>query len=324
MNLLNVLALVGAVAIFLFGMELLCAGLRALSQQRIQPLLTRATRSVWCAAALSAAVTALVQSSSAVTVVIVGLVAGGALTLEQSTGLIAGANIGTCTTAFLVHIGLRSSWMTVFHSVWPMIVLSALLPFLLRRRCPAALSIGGGLIALMAGMARMQDALAPLSGSPLFIYLLGQCSSPLTGLFAGTLVTAVLQSSSACIALLQTISATGMLSLGCVVPIILGQNIGTCVTAMIAALRTSRAARQTALLHLLFNVIGAVVVLPPLQAMHVFCPQLLAAPADSAAIALVHLICNIAAAAVFLPLRHSIIACMTQNSPPPKRKAVVK
>ncbi len=318
MQLTDFLPLIGAVALFLFGMELLSAGLRRLSQRHVQALLARATRSVWRAVCLGAAVTAAVQSSSTVTVVIVGLVAGGTLTLEQAAGLIAGANIGTCLTAFLVHLGLTGSWMGAFHSGYMLLALCMLFPIMLSRRCPAAAQAGCGLCALLTGMAHMQDALAPLSGAPLLSHLLAQCSSPLSGLLAGALVTAVLQSSSACIALLQTISASGMLSLASAIPIILGQNIGTCVTALLASLGTNRAARQTALLHLLFNVCGAAAVLPCLSLALWMSPGLLARPADSASIAVIHLLCNLAAALVFIPLRRPILARMTKGGLPKK------
>ncbi len=320
----DLLALTGAVAVFLFGMELLCAGLHTLSHDRLQQRLMQSVPSVWHAAALGAMITALVQSSSVVTVVLVGLVAGGALTLEQATGLIAGANIGTCSTAFFIHIGLHAEGLEVFHSIYPLLALAALFPILLHRRCPPALSIVAGLVALITGMTQMQDALAPLSSSPFFMRLLTQCATPLSGLLAGTLITAILQSSSACIALLQAVSASGMLSLGTVVPIILGQNIGTCVTALLASLRAGRAAHQTALLHLFFNVIGAAVLIPVLLAVKQFCPIWLTIPADSAAIAWVHLACNISAAAVFLPLRRVILTRMTKNSPPQTQEAVTQ
>lgn len=323
MTALDVLAPIGALALFLSGMELLSAGLRSASQQRVQALLTQATGSLWRSVTLGTVVTALVQSSSAVTVVLVGLAAGGTLVPAQTAGLIAGANIGTCATAFLVHFGLTGSWMGLFHSGYALFALCLLFPAVLCRRCPATLRVCTGLAALLTGMAHMQDALAPLSGTPLFARLLSQCASPLSGLFAGTLATAILQSSSACIALLQTVSASGMLSLSCVIPIVLGQNIGTCVTALLASLGARRAARQTALLHLLFNVFGAAAVLPPLFAVQRLAPQLLTRPADSAAIAVVHLLCNLAAAALFLPLHGRIVAHMTKSSLPPKRKTAV-
>lgn len=297
----DIAALCGAVALFLFGMELLCAALRRLSGTHLRRHLIRASASVWCAVALSAAATALVQSSSAVTVVIVGLAAGGLLSPLACAGLIAGANIGTCSTAFLVHFGLRAPWMHLLCGWQPLLVLAVLFPFLLRRRCSPLLSAGAGLTALLTGMAHMQQALAPLSASPLLARLLGECSAPLTGLLAGALVTAVLQSSSACITILQAVSASGLLSLAHAVPIILGQNLGTCVTALLASLPAGRAARQTALLHLLFNGIGAAVVLP----LHLLCCRLYplsAQIADSSAVAAVHLGCNLIAALVFLPL----------------------
>ena len=302
----HLLALAAAVCVFLFGMELLCTGLGALSRSRLR--LVRASPSVWRAAALGAVVTALVQSSSAVTVVLVGLSAGGALAADQIAGLIAGANIGTCSTAFLVHIGLHAGWTAVFHSVYPLYALALALPVLLWRRCPPALSAGAGLV-------------APLSGSPLLARLLAQCDTPLTGLLAGAGATALLQSSSACIALLQAVSSSGLLSLGAAVPIILGQNIGTCATALLASLRAGRAARQTALLHLWFNLLGAAVALPPLLLALRLCPAQLAAPAGSAAIACIHLASNLAAAAVFLPLRHRFFARGTQNGLPQPQEA---
>lgn len=324
MYLFDGLALVGSIALFLFGMELLSTGLHKLSGQHMQRLLARSTRSVWCSVLLGSAVTAVVQSSSAVTVVIVGLVAGGTLTLEQSAGLIAGANIGTCVTAFLVYVGLTGSWMGIFHSSWMLFLLCFLFPFLLCRRCPAFLQVCAGLCALLTGMAYMQDALAPLAGTPLFTQLLATCTSPLSAVLSGIFVTAVLQSSSACIALLQTISASGLLPLSTVIPIILGQNIGTCVTALLAALHADRAARQTAQLHLLFNLFGAIAILVPLFVVQAVAPHLIARPADSGLIAVIHLLCNITAAFVFLPLRNVVIAQMTKSSLPPKRKTAVK
>ncbi|MDO5784473.1 MAG: Na/Pi symporter [Eubacteriales bacterium] len=298
----DALALLCAIVIFLFGMELLCTGLEELSQGYTQTLLSRAGDSMWRAVLFGTVVTALVQSSSAVTSVIVGLAACGMLSPRQSAGLIAGANLGTCSTAFFVHFGLRTVQPDFLHGILPLLVLSALLPLLLRRRCPAVLAAGAGLLALLTGMVRMQDALAQLSGSPLLIELLSACHTPLTGFFAGIVATAVLQSSSACIAILQASAASGVLSIGSVVPIILGQNIGTCSTALLASVRAGHTARRTALLHLQFNLLGAAAVFPVLLVLPAVCPQLLAQPADSGAIAWVHLLCNLAAALVFLPL----------------------
>ncbi|MDO4286600.1 MAG: Na/Pi symporter [Eubacteriales bacterium] len=298
----SVLALVGAIALFLFGMELLRGGLCRLSQKRLQPLLMQATKSIWQSVLLGAAVTAFIQSSSAVTIIIVGLVAGRVIALEQAAGLIAGANLGTCTTAFLVHFGLCTEEPALFQGIHPVLLLCVLLPLLLYRRCPPLLSVCAGLVALLAGMARMQDALAPLTGTPQLAALLSTWDSPISGLLAGTAVTAILQSSSACIAMLQTLSGSGMLSIGCVLPVILGQNIGTCVTALLAAVHAGREARQAAWLHLLFNLLGAVVVLPMRQVCCLLFPYVMAQPADSLTIAWLHLLCNLAAVAVFVPL----------------------
>ncbi|MDO4173367.1 MAG: Na/Pi symporter [Eubacteriales bacterium] len=294
--------LAGAIALFLFGMELLRGGLCRLSQKRLQPLLMQATQSIWQAVLLGTVVTAFIQSSSAVTIIIVGLVAGHVIALEQAAGLIAGANLGTCTTAFLVHFGLCTEGPALFQGIHPVLLLCLLLPLLVYRRCPPLLSVCAGLVALLAGMYRMQDALAPLAGTPQLSMLLSAWDSPLTGLLSGTAVTAILQSSSACIAMLQTLSGSGMLSIGCILPVILGQNIGTCVTAMLAAVHAGREARQAAWMHLLFNLLGAAVVLPIHQICCLFLPYAMAQPADSLTIAWLHLLCNLAALLAFVPL----------------------
>ena len=302
MTLFSVCSLLGAVALFLFGMELLRGGLCRMSQKRLQPLLMRSTQTVWQAVLLGAVVTAFVQSSSAVTIIIVGLVAGKVVSLYQAAGLIAGANLGTCSTAFLVHFGLCSNGTQLFASPWVLLLLCLLLPFLLQRQCPPMLSACAGVAALLAGMTRMQTALLPLSQTPRFSALLSACDSLFSGLLAGTVVTAVLPSSSACIAMLQTLSDTGALSIGFVLPVLLGQNIGTCVTALLASVHAGRSAQQAALLHLVFNLLGAAVILPAQWACSLLFPRLLAYPADSLSIACLHLLCNVAAITVYIPL----------------------
>ncbi|MGM9616551.1 Na/Pi cotransporter family protein [Butyricicoccus sp.] len=302
MTLFSVCSLLGAVALFLFGMELLRGGLCRMSQKRLQPLLMRSTQTVWQAILLGAVVTAFVQSSSAVTIIIVGLVAGKVISLYQAAGLIAGANLGTCSTAFLVHFGLCSNGTQLFASPWVLLLLCLLLPFLLQRQCPPILSACAGVAALLAGMTRMQTSLLPLSQTPHFSALLSACDSLFSGLMAGTVVTAVLQSSSACIAMLQTLSDSGALSIGFVLPVLLGQNIGTCVTALLASVHAGRSAQQAALLHLAFNLLGAAVVLPAQWACSLLFPRLLAYPADSLSIACLHLLCNVAAITVYIPL----------------------
>ena len=164
------------------------------------------------------------------------------------------------------------------------------------------LSACAGVAALLAGMTRMQTALLPLSQTPRFSALLSACDSLFSGLMAGSVVTAVLQSSSACIAMLQTLSDTGALSIGFVLPVLLGQNIGTCVTALLASVHAGRSAQQAALLHLAFNLLGAAVILPAQWACSLLFPRLLAYPADSLSIACLHLLCNVAAITVYIPL----------------------
>ena len=308
----DIAALCGAAALFLFGMELLCAALRRLSGTHLRRRLIWASASVWRAVALSAAATALVQSSSAVTVVIVGLAAGGLLSPLACAGLIAGANIGTCSTAFLVHFGLRAPWMHLLCGWQPLLALAALFPFLLRRRCPPLLSAGAGLAALLTGMAHMQQALAPLSASPLLARLLRECSAPLTGLLAGALVTAVLQSSSACITILQAVSASGLLSLAHAVPIILGQNLGTCITALISGLGAKPNAKRAALIRLYYNIIGVGLFMVIFYALNAFIHfPFLETYANPAGIALVHTLFNIAEAIVLFPMGNILVKLAT-------------
>lgn len=302
MTLFSVCSLIGAIALFLFGMELLRGGLCRMSQKRLQPLLMRSIQTFGQAVLLGAAVTAFVQSSSAVTIIIVGLVAGNVISLYQASGLIAGANLGTCSTAFFVHFGLCSDGLTLFASPWVLLFLCLLLPVLLWHQCPPVLSACAGLAALLAGMTRMQTALLPLSQTPQCSALLSACDSMFSGLLAGAGITAVLQSSSACIAMLQTLSDTGALSIGFVLPVLLGQNIGTCVTALLASIHAGHAARQAALLHLVFNVLGAAVVVPMQLVCSLVFPQLLSCSADSLLIACLHVLCNVAAMIIYIPL----------------------
>ena len=307
-----VLCLVGGVAVFLFGMELLCAGLERISRPYVHLLCTHSfVRSMF----LSALFTACVQSSSAVTVMIAGLAASNVLPPERSLGLIAGANIGTCATAFLVHAGLH-----IIPPVPPIapVFLLVFLPFLVRRTCPVWLCLCGGVPALLCGMSYMQAALVPLSDTSFFSYLCA-CHTPLYGLLAGAVMTAVLQSSSACIALLQ--AANGMLTIGLVFPLLLGQNIGTCVTALLASLGMNAAARQTARLHLLFNVIGAAALFPFFLFMQLLFPSLIAQPADSSLIAWMHLFINLSSALLFYLLRRPLSRHVIKSSSPPVQRA---
>lgn len=323
MTFYSILALVGALTLFLFGMELLGTGLRSLSHQRLRPVFMQFAQHSWQAMLTGAVVTAAVQSSSVVTSVLVGLVSGGVLTLDQAAGLIAGANIGTCSTPFLVCLGLSGSWLSLFSQAWALAILCLLCPLVLCRRCPGALRIGAGLLALLTGMARMCAALAPLANTSLFTQLM-QETSPAFALLAGAVAAAVLQSSSACIAMLQAVSITGVLPLSCVVPILLGQNIGTCSTALLASIGGGRAARQTALLHLLFNTFGAVAVLIPLCILPLTPARfLLQLPVYSTGIAIFQLLFNLFSAALFFPFCRPILAQMQKSSPSPKRKTAI-
>lgn len=289
----NVLRLAAALLLFLCGMRLLCSGLQRCAHGRLQRLLAQTAGSLPRAVLLSSVVTAIVQSSSAVTVMLVGLSSGGALTAAQTVGFVAGANIGTCSTAFLVALGLHGAG-DVLSVLWRVVPLCVLL---MARRHRSACRIGIGLFCVLTGLQHMQLALEPLCGLPIVHALLMASGTPCIGLLAGILLAVLLQSSSAGIALLQTLSVSAMLPLGTAVPVILGQNIGTCSTALLSAIGTGEQARNTALLHLWYNVGGAVVLLP----LWLLLPQTVRSlPADALSIAAVHLCSNLLSAAVFL------------------------
>ncbi len=300
----HVLRLAAALLLFLGGMRLLCSGLQRCAHGRLQRLLAQTAGSLPRAVLFSGVITAVVQSSSAVTVMLVGLSSGGALTAVQTAGFVAGANIGTCSTAFLVALGLRGAGRTL-SVLWRIVPLCALLT---ARRHRAVCRIGIGLFCVLTGLQHMQLALEPLSSLPAVHALLMASGTPCIGFLAGILLAVLLQSSSAGIALLQTLSASAMLPLGTAVPVILGQNIGTCSTALLSAVGAGEQARHTALLHLWYNVGGAAVLLP----LWLLLPQAVRdMPADALSIAMVHLCSNLLSAAVFLGVcgAHGVKAC---------------
>lgn len=289
----------GGLALFLFGLGLLSRGLSALAGGRLRAGLARAAGRPARGFLLGLAATAAVQSSSAVVVMTVGLVKSGLLGLYQAAGVIFGANVGTTATAWLLLVG---------HSA-PMPGLSASLAAALGALCflwpgPHARRQGGlallGLGLLMSGMNAVSAALAPLGHQPWFAGMMAS-PHPLVGLAAGAALTAVIQSSSAGIGILQALADTGALTWGGAVPIILGQNIGTCVTALAAGLAAGREGLRVALVHLGFNLIGtAVWGAVWLGAVRLW-PGLAALPIGAGGIAAAHSLFNLATAGLLLP-----------------------
>ncbi|WMJ84786.1 Na/Pi cotransporter family protein [Oscillospiraceae bacterium LTW-04] len=263
MTILNLIAMGGGVALFLYGMSVMGNGLEKISGGKMEKALEKLTGNILSSVALGAVVTAVLQSSSATTVIVVGLVNAGIMQLRQAAGVIMGANIGTTVTAQLIRLSDIDSSSVVLRFFKPSTLapLAAMVGILMymaskkaKRREIGQMLVGFGI--LFAGMFSMEAAVAPLRDSPAFINALTAMSNPVLGVLAGAIVTAIIQSSSASVGMLQAISSTGVLYFSTAFPIIMGQNIGTCITPLISSIGASKNAKRSALLHLYFNIIG--------------------------------------------------------------------
>ena len=266
MSIADVVAMLGAIATFLFGMSTMTDGLEKLSSGRLENVLERLTSNVFKGVLLGAVVTGLIQSSAATTVMCVGFVNAGIMKLSQTVGIIMGANIGTTVTAQLLSLGDISSdnlLLTLLKPAFlgPILAAVGILFYMFikggRKRTIGQIVLGLGL--LFIGMKTMENAVAPLQAMPEFQSLFVAFSNPVLGVMVGALVTALIQSSSASVGILQAVSTTGIVSFNIAMPLIMGQNIGTCITALLSAIGASKNAKRTAALHLSFNIIGTIV-----------------------------------------------------------------
>lgn len=309
MDFFDLLSMVGGLSLFLYGMHLLSEGLEKLSGGRLERILENLTNNRLKAVLLGAGVTAVIQSSSATTVMVVGFVNSGIMKLSQAIGIIMGANVGTTITSWLLSLtGIESNNFflqlvkpTSFSSVLAVIGVILIL-FLKSGKKRDLGSILVGFAILITGMDTMSSAMKPLGEVPWFTGLFTMFTNPLLGLLVGALVTAVIQSSSASVGILQALCASGSIRYAAAVPIILGQNIGTCVTAMISGFGASKNARRASIIHLLFNILGTVIftfIFYTLNAVFNF--AFLQDAADSAGIALVHTGFNVLATLLLLP-----------------------
>ena len=321
MDFFGVLTMLGGLALFLYGMETMGQGLEKLSGGRLEKILEKLTSNPVKAVLLGAGVTAVIQSSSATTVMVVGFVNSGIMKLTQAVGIIMGANIGTTVTSWILSLtGIESSNFFVRllkpSSFSPVLALIGVC-FLLFSKNEKKKDIGTilvGFAVLMTGMETMSGAVKPLADVPEFTGILTMFSNPILGMLAGALLTAIIQSSSASVGILQALCATGAVSFGSAIPIIMGQNIGTCVTAMLSGIGASKNARRAALVHLYFNMIGTVIfmiVFYSLNAVVRF--SFMDQAATAMGIAVVHSAFNVAATLVLLPFSRGLVklACMT-------------
>ena len=268
MGIFDVLTLVCGLALFLYGMDVMGDALKKSAGRKLKTILGNLTSNRFKALGLGLIVTAIIQSSSATTVMVVGFVNSGTMLLGQAVGVIMGANIGTAVTAWLTALnGIEGGADALAWTEWlkpdawmPILALIGicLIMFAKKSKMKDAGAILMGFAVLMVGMDLMSGAVSGLKGDPNFTKILTMFKNPILGVLAGTILTAVVQSSSASIGILQALSSTGAINFGMAIPIILGQNIGTCVTAMISAAGAGKNGKRTALVHLYFNIIGVV------------------------------------------------------------------
>lgn len=266
MDFFDFLTMMGGLALFLYGMNMLGDGLAKLSGSKFESVLEKLTNNPFKAVLMGLGVTAVIQSSSATTVMVVGFVNSGIMKLEQAVGIIMGANIGTTVTAWILGAtGIDSSSFIVrmckptsFSPILAMIGIGFLM-FSKKDKLKNIAVILIGFAVLMFGMDTMSSAVKPLADVPEFTGILTSFSNPILGMLAGLVLTAVIQSSSASVGILQALCTTGAVGYSAAIPIIMGQNIGTCVTALLSSIGANRNAKRTAMIHLYFNIIGTIV-----------------------------------------------------------------
>ena len=309
MDIFNVLTMIGGLCLFLFGMNLMGQALERRAGGKLQSLLDKMTGSVPAGFLTGLGITAIIQSSSATTVMVVGFVNSGLMTLRQAINVIMGANVGTTVTAWLLSLaGISGSniWVNLLKpsSFTPVLALIGIIFYMF---CKSGKKKDTGMIllgfaTLMFGMETMSGAVSGLKDVPAFASLFLMFKNPILGVLAGALLTGIIQSSSASVGILQALAVTGQVSYAAAIPIIMGQNIGTCVTALISSVGTQKNAKRAAVVHLMFNVIGVVVLLTVFWIVKiVFAPTILDENATMSGIAIAHSLFNILCTAMLLP-----------------------
>ena len=330
MTIFDVLTMIGGLSLFLFGMNFMGESLERRAGSSLRSILSKLTTGKMKGFLLGLGVTAIIQSSSATTVMVVGFVNSGLMTLKQAINVIMGANVGTTVTAWILSLaGIESSNVFVKllkpTSFTPILAVIGVIYYMF---CKDTKKKDTGMIllgfaTLMFGMDTMTNAVSGLKDNAAFQNMFIMFKNPILGVLAGAILTGIIQSSSASVGILQALAATGQVSYGAAIPIIMGQNIGTCVTALLSSVGTNRNARRAALVHLSFNVVGTVVWLT------VFCvvkalvhPVLLDQPASLMGIAVAHSAFNILCTALLLPMSGLLekIACRLVSDAPGKEK----
>lgn len=319
MTIYNVLNLFGGLALFLFGMQVMGEGLTKTAGSKLEYILEQLSNTRFKGLLLGIGVTAIIQSSSATTVMVVGFVNAGIMKLSQAVGIIMGANIGTTVTAWILSLtGLSSSSpiVAIFMPKTFVPVLAVIgIIFYAFTKSDAKKDIGIillGFSVLMYGMEGMSSAVSPLADDPRFTNFMIKFSNPFLGLLMGLVVTAIIQSSSASVGILQALCVTGVVPYSVVIPIILGQNIGTCITAVISSIGGKVNAKRAAMIHVYLNVIGAFLFMAIFYSLNAFIHfGFLSNAASSVGIAIIHSVFNIFVVAVLFPFGDKIVQLAT-------------
>ena len=311
----NIITLLGGLSLFLFGMDVMGKALERQAGGKLQTILAKMSSNVFKGFLLGAAVTAVIQSSSATTVMVVGFVNSGIMTLKQAVGVIMGSNVGTTITAWILSLsGLEgdSFLIKLFKpsTLAPLIGTIGIILFMFTKseKKKGIGTIMLGFMALMTGMDLMSSSMSFLKSEAWFADLMISFTNPLVGILFGAALTAIIQSSSASVGILQGLCVTGAVTYGAAIPIILGQNIGTCVTAMMGSIGANRNARRTAMVHLLFNVVGVLMFVVVFYGLGLVIDwKFLAEPVQAWDISIVHTAFNLVATCVLLPMNGLLV-----------------
>ena len=310
----NVITLLGGLALFLFGMDVMGKALERQAGGKLQTILAKMSSNVFKGFLLGLGVTAVIQSSSATTVMVVGFVNSGIMTLKQAVGVIMGSNIGTTVTAWILSLaGLEGDSFIIKlfkpSTLAPLIGIIGVTLYMGKNEKRKGIgTICLGFMALMTGMDIMGDSMEFLENEPWFAQLMISFSNPLVGILFGAALTAIIQSSSASVGILQGLCGTGVVTYGSAIPIILGQNIGTCITAIMGAIGANRNARRTAMVHLLFNVVGAVMFAVVFYGLGLVIEwRFLDDSVQAWDISLIHTAFNLVATAVLMPMNGLLV-----------------
>ena len=333
MDLNNVLSLVGGLALFLFGMNLMGEALKKQASGRLKNVWTKLTTSTFKGFILGLVVTLVIQSSSATTVMVVGFVNSGFMTLQQSVGVIMGANLGASITSWILATSQfegSSNMILMFlkpSTFMPILALFGVLFYMFigkgKKKDLGLILLGVSV--LLYGMETMSDAVAPLAEMPSFRNLMVKFSNPLLGLFVGLVVTAAIQSSGASVGILQALSTTGAITYGMSIPIVMGQNIGTCVTAMISSIGATKNAKRAAWIHLYFNVISAAVLLTAYVLVSRLIPlPILDKAAGPVGIAVVHTVFKLLALTLWMPFAKALVTLAVKTVPDSEREEKIE